>query len=302
MPKTSFDQWKTLQAVVDCGGFAQAAERLHRSQSAVSYAVSQLQQQLGVPLLRIEGRKARLTDIGTVLLAHSRKLLQDATDLEQLAQRLADGWEAEIRLVVDGAMSIDFLFAALHEFSAMCPQTQIQLREVIMSGAEEALLNDKADVAICAWVPPNFLGNPLAETEFVAVAHHQHPLNKAGTEINVPDLVKHRQVVISDSGTKSKRDFGWLGAEQRWSFTHMSTAVAAIKSGLCFGWVPRHRVEAELASGELKILPLREGARYFAPLYLVRGIGRDGPATQKLLQLFNEHAQRCNKPRAIQSE
>lgn len=296
MPKTSFDQWKTLQAVIDCGGFAQAAEKLHRSQSAVSYAVSQLQQQLGVPLLKIEGRKARLTDIGAVMLAHSRKLVRDANDLEQLAQRLADGWEPEIRLVVDGAMSIDFLFAALREFSATCPQTQIQLREVIMSGAEEALLNDSADVAICAWVPPNFLGDPLAATEFVAVAHHRHPLHQSGSELSVPHLVEHRQVVISDSGTVSKRDFGWLGAEQRWTFTHMSTAVAAIKSGLCFGWVPRHRVEPELASGELKVLPLREGASYFAPLYLVRGIGRDGPATQKLMQLFSEHAKRCNVP------
>jgi DNA-binding transcriptional LysR family regulator len=218
--------------------------------------------------------------------------------LEQLAKRLTSGWEAEIRLVVDGAMSSEFLFAALREFSDTCTQTQIQLREVILSGAEEALLNDSADIAICAWVPPNFLGNPLTATEFVAVAHHTHALNHTDAEISASDLTKHRQVVISDSGTASKRDFGWLGAEQRWTFTHMSTAVAAIKSGLCFGWVPRHRIEAELTSGELKVLPLREGARYFAPLYLVRGIGRDGPATQKLMQLFSAHAKRCNAPYA----
>ena len=40
------------------GGFAQAAEALHRSQSSVSYTVARMQDQLGVPLLRIDGRKA----------------------------------------------------------------------------------------------------------------------------------------------------------------------------------------------------------------------------------------------------
>ena len=57
-PRVTLDQWRTLQAVVDHGGFAQAAEALHRSQSSVSYTVARMQDQLGVPLLRIDGRRA----------------------------------------------------------------------------------------------------------------------------------------------------------------------------------------------------------------------------------------------------
>ncbi len=38
-PRVTLDQWRTLQAVVDHGGFAQAAEALHRSQSSISYTV-----------------------------------------------------------------------------------------------------------------------------------------------------------------------------------------------------------------------------------------------------------------------
>ena len=53
-PRVTLDQWRTLQAVVDHGGFAQAAEALHRSQSSVSYTVARMQEQLGAPLLRIE--------------------------------------------------------------------------------------------------------------------------------------------------------------------------------------------------------------------------------------------------------
>ena len=63
-PRVTLDQWRTLQAVVDHGGFAQAAEALHRSQSSVSYTVARMQEQLGAPLLRIDGRKAVLTEAG----------------------------------------------------------------------------------------------------------------------------------------------------------------------------------------------------------------------------------------------
>ena len=65
--KVSLDQWRALQAVVDYGGYAQAAAQMHRSQSSVSHAVSKLQAQLGVPLLRIEGRRAVLTTAGEVV-------------------------------------------------------------------------------------------------------------------------------------------------------------------------------------------------------------------------------------------
>ena len=55
-PRVTLEQWRVLQAVVDHGGFAQAAEALHKSQSSISYTVAKLQEQLGFPLLAIEGR------------------------------------------------------------------------------------------------------------------------------------------------------------------------------------------------------------------------------------------------------
>jgi DNA-binding transcriptional LysR family regulator len=59
--RSSIDQWQVLAAVVDAGGFAQAARTLHKSQSAISYTLAQLQESLGVRLLQIEGRRAVLT-------------------------------------------------------------------------------------------------------------------------------------------------------------------------------------------------------------------------------------------------
>ena len=70
------------------GSHAQAATALHRSQSAVSYAVARLQEELDVPLLVIEGRKAVLTPHGETLLQRARGLLRDMNTLELLARSL----------------------------------------------------------------------------------------------------------------------------------------------------------------------------------------------------------------------
>ncbi|MGL5500833.1 MAG: helix-turn-helix domain-containing protein, partial [Plesiomonas shigelloides] len=57
-PKTTLEQWRMFQAVVDCGGYAQAADKLNKSQSSLNHAVTKLQDMLGVQLLEVRGRKA----------------------------------------------------------------------------------------------------------------------------------------------------------------------------------------------------------------------------------------------------
>src|SRR5690606_19251130 len=139
IPRTTLEQWSVLQAIIDHGGYAQAAEALHRSQSSVSYAVARLQEQIGVELLTIEGRKAQLTDHGKALLATATELLREAKKLEQFAKSLQQGREAEVRLAVDVVFPTALLLQALQQFSLSAPQTRVQLSEVVLSGADELL-------------------------------------------------------------------------------------------------------------------------------------------------------------------
>ena len=50
-PRISLEQWRALQAVVERGGYAQAAEALHKSQSTLTYAVQKIESLLGAELL-----------------------------------------------------------------------------------------------------------------------------------------------------------------------------------------------------------------------------------------------------------
>src|SRR5882757_8553856 len=127
--RSSVDQWEVLAAVVDAGGFAQAATRLSRSQSAVSYAIAQLQEGLGVKLLEIKGRKAVLTATGEQLLRRSRAIVDQFRRLEELAHAIDGGWETELRLVVDAAFPQQRLLGILAELRVGCPHTTVSLAD-----------------------------------------------------------------------------------------------------------------------------------------------------------------------------
>ena len=86
--KTTLEQWRMFKAVVENGGFAGASKAVYKSQSSVHHAVHKLEQQLGVKLLQIVGRRTQLTDIGEVLLARGDQLLDLASDIEHHAQDL----------------------------------------------------------------------------------------------------------------------------------------------------------------------------------------------------------------------
>lgn len=290
LPRTTLEQWQVLQAIMEYGGFAQAAAALHRSQSAISYAVARLQDQLGVALLVPAGRRMVLTPAGEALLRDARPLLEMALRLERRAQALQQGWEAEVRLAVDGLCPTGPLLAALAAFAARCPATRLHLHEEVLSGAEEMLMRGEADLAVVTRMPPGFLGEEIAEAEFVAVAAPAHPLHQQGQALTAADLERFTQVVVRDSGVRQPRDEGWLGAARRWTVGNPEMAVALVGAGLAFGWLPRHRIETELATGALLAVPLTRGATFRRALYLVIAdeVGA-GPAARELAAGLRVH-------------
>ncbi|MCC5812317.1 MAG: LysR family transcriptional regulator [Ectothiorhodospiraceae bacterium] len=298
MPRVTLEQWRVLQAVVEAGSFSRAAEQLNRSQSSVSYSVARLQEQLPVKLLRLVGRKAELTEAGAVLLRRSRALVDEALAVEKLAASLAQGWDSELRLAVEIIFPTDVLFAAMQQFTDSCSgdgrEVRLELIESVLSGTDEALFGGQVDLVVSGRVPPGFLGKPLMMVEFLAVAHHDHPLHRLGREVTVQDLKTSRQLVVRDSGLSRRQDAGWLGAEQRWTVSHLKTSIEAIRRGLGFAWLPVPHIREELDSGLLKPLPIRDGGSSRShQLYLILA-DRDGagPAVRELADVLERECRR----------
>ena len=289
IPRSTLEQWQVLQAIVECGGYAQAAEALHRSQSSVSYMVAKLQEQLGVELLEIDGRRARLTRTGEALLAKARELLGGAYQLEQLAASLAEGWEPQVSIAVDSLFPVEMLVQVLRDFEPWAKHTRVNLEETVLSGSEDALIEKRVDIAIVNEIPHGFLGDRLMDIDFVAVAHPCHPLHALGRELELSDLERELQVVVRDSGTLNPRDGGWLNGSHRWSVTNPSTRREMLCAGLGFGWLPEHKIQEQLEQGLLKPLPLRVGQRRKRTLSLiVANPELAGPATCRLASLIRK--------------
>ena len=295
-PRISLEQWRSLLAVVDAGGYSQAAEMLHKSQSAVTYAVQKMESLLGVKVFEVVGRKAHLTPTGDVLYRRAKALLDEAGALEGAAGSLAAGWEPELRLAVEIIFPTWLLLQCFARFAEERPQTRIELYESVLSGTEEALLQRRVDLAVCSQVPPGFAGDPLMRVRFIAAAHPGHPLHQLGHELTLQDLRKHRHLMIRDTGSQ-RRSGSWLGAEQSWTVSHKATSIHAAGMGLGFAWFPEDTILGELERGLLKALPLREGGERWAELYLVFA-DRDyaGPGALRLAEIIRGLvAEQCRK-------
>ena len=176
VPHITLEQWRTLLAVVDAGGYAQAAELLHKSQSAVTYAVQKIESLLGVKAFEIQGRKAILTPTGQMLYRRALALVGEANDLEQAAHTLSAGWEVEIHIAAEILFPSRLLLTCLERFSQESPGTRLELIESVLGGTSDALLKGEADLVISPQLPPGFLGDPLMRISLRAVAHADHPL------------------------------------------------------------------------------------------------------------------------------
>ena len=90
------DQLRSFMAIVDTGSFTRAAERVHKTQSAVSMHIRRLEEQLGRPLFVKNGRGVRLSGDGDRLVDFAREMLRiEATALMHVGQK---GLEGSVRL------------------------------------------------------------------------------------------------------------------------------------------------------------------------------------------------------------
>jgi len=290
-PQITLEQWRSLIAVVDAGGYAQAADKLYKSQSAVSYAIQKIESLLGVKVFEVQGRKAILTATGQMLYRRALALVDEANDLEHAAHTLSAGWEAVIAIAAEILFPSQILLKCLDTFGRESPMTRIELIESVLGGTSDALVNGDADIAISPQLPTGFLGELLMRIRLVAVAHADHPLHHKGRELTNRDLRAYRHLVIRDSGVKRDMRSVTVEVDQRWTVSQVETSIRAVSMGYGFAWLPEESIKQEIAQGVLKPLPLREGGVRELPLYLIiANPDFAGPGVRRLAEIIKHSA------------
>jgi DNA-binding transcriptional LysR family regulator len=267
--ETTLDAWEILHTVVQLGGFAPAAEKLNRSQSTISYAIARLQEKLGAKLFEIKGRRAHLTELGRVLLADAEPHLAGFQQLEQRACSLASGGASEVRLSVDSIYPNPRLFTVLAEFSRRFPYVQPKLRQGTFLSADSEFSVHNAQLCITGLISREFFVKPVLGIRLVAVARRDHPLHTERRKLLRSDLLRHMLVTIEGAASSTAKHQPRIPAQRILPVSSIEGAIDAVLSGLCFGWLPMHRIESQMKSGELIPLPIPAGREREVRLNLV---------------------------------
>jgi DNA-binding transcriptional LysR family regulator len=267
--KTTLDEWEILQAVVHLGGFAPAAEQLNRSQSTISYAISRLQEQIGIKLFEQKGRKAHLTEAGRLLLADAEPHLAGFHHLEQRAGSLASGGQSEIRLSVDSIFPNERLFAALAEFARRFPHVHQKLRQTTFISADSEFSAHNAHLCVVGLMSREYFVKPVLDIRMTAIAHREHPLHSLKRQVSRIDMMRHMLVVIEGAGSGSAKRQPRSPAQRFLPVSTIEAAIDSVRSGLCFGWLPEYRVQTYLESAEFLPLQMPVGGTREVRLNLV---------------------------------
>lgn len=284
---TTLDAWEILQTVVQLGGFAPAAKKLNRSQSTISYAIGRLQEQLGVRLFEIHGRKAQLTEAGRVLLADVQPHLAGFHELEQRARVMASGGASEVRISVDSIFPDDRLFEALATFSRSFPHVRLKLRQGAFLSADSESSLHNAQICVTGLISRELHVKPVLVIGMIAVVRFDHALLKLRRRLSRSDLMQHILVTIESAASGSLKQQPRLPTQRVLPVSTIESAIAAVRSGLCFGWLPQYRIQPELDNGELVALPLPAGKTRDVRLNLVcRDLGGSNCEANTLAELL----------------
>lgn len=253
--KLSLEAIQVIDAIARGGSFSAAAELLNKVPSTISYTVAKLEEQLGMSLFLRNGPRVSLTRVGTELLKEGRWLLAAASDLESRLQRIATGYEAELRIVCDAVLPLACLMPVLAEFEELGSATRVRLSTEVMTGVWEALREGRADLIIATGEPPagdTYHAVAIAELDFAFYISPEHPLARHATPLSRDQLLAHNAIVVADSARAlPTRTVGLLSGQRRITVPDPATKLALQCAGLGHGFLPRLWAEPALRKHKL---------------------------------------------------
>ncbi len=284
----TLEQLHVLASIVKHGGFRAAANALYRSQSAVSIAIRNLEEELELKLFLRDQYRPTLTDEGKALYEKAKRILAQTDEFSNLARHLAAGEEPELRLAMSALVPVDQTLSILKEITELAPTTKLSLLVETLNGTMERLDDGDADIAMSETFEhhPDYEYAALTEVEMVSVISPKSKLARKVGHITQEDLQGSIQIIVRDTSQHSdKKSAGVMAGIQHWVVNDFAMKKRIIASGIGWGRMPRHMVEKEISSGEL----LMQTEENFSPIQVNINIVRRknkpmGPIATELWQ------------------
>ncbi|WP_010303411.1 LysR family transcriptional regulator [Candidatus Odyssella thessalonicensis] len=188
------------------GNITRAANNLNLSQSALSKAITALEEQMDTELFKRVPSGVRMTPQGERLYAFAEKMLQQANSFGRIFYEKEDEVEGEIKIITTPFVGSEWLTPNLDEFLSKYPG----IKPRIYTTNENININE-TDVAICTYIPhqPHLMQMPLLDARIKLFASHSY-LKKNGVPENPEDLDRHKLITFKDNYYSPYGSTNWV--------------------------------------------------------------------------------------------
>src|SRR6266542_3926373 len=267
------NQLELLIAVAQEKSFSRAAERLDRTQPAISQAIRRLETEIGEPLFDRSSKDGTMTAAGRVLLGHAQQMLNLRQSAHAAIKELKGLRRGKLSLSAN-EYTVMYLLPLLPVFRARHPHIKIKVKRSLASRISSEILARETEIGIVSSKPSDPAIATVAELtdELTLIVPLNHPLaarkvvsvRELGAESfiahNVPSPYRERVVRIFEkfrTPLNISLEMPTLEAIKRF-----------VESGMGVALIPRLTAQAEIARGQVAVLTVRE-MKLERRLYLV---------------------------------
>jgi DNA-binding transcriptional LysR family regulator len=273
--------------------FSRAAEKLYRTQPAVSLAIRKLEDSIGQPLVVRGARPLRLTDAGTLLREYAERLLNLRDEISKGLTDLEGLERGELSLGVNES-SIHALLPALAQFRKLHSNVQIRVHRTYSRDIPREVLNYRLDLGAVSFVPRDaqLVATEIFRDELSFVVPPRHRLAKRAS-VAVADLGQETFIAHIVESPFRRRVIELFARHRtplnmRVELPTIESIKRFVQMGAGVAIVPRMCVRWELERGLLVQVRIRE-LKMPRHLYLIarRGV-RVSHAARELVRILRE--------------
>jgi len=260
----TFEQINAFYAVATTGRFSSAAEKIFRTQSAVSSQIARLEKTIGLRLFHRTTKSIELTEAGKIFLDYVEKIRNLLTEAQQELLDLEKMERGRLSISTSDTTACYLLPGILQTYKDHYPGIEVVVRNSTSLQTIEKVMNNEVDLGIAtlAFLKPGLEVIPLFSRFDVVICHPDHPLANR-KQVYLKDLEKHICLLLDDH-CSSRRilDQACLSAgvklpiSMELSSIEVIKNLVMIKSGISI--VPEISIRKEVQAGLLSAIKIRD--------------------------------------------